>query len=467
MKILLCCADWGIPLGGNAGSSVHLRSLATALAGLGHEVRLVVSNADGTSTPPLPVEVVAVERIWPAVQALVERLRGQRRTAAVAASASPAPASAVLRPQGGERDAAGESAVGASWKTRLYYDTLPRLADRTQECLFHPLRFGRTISRIMAEFRPDAVYERYALCQTGAARAVRTAGGSRVPYLLEVNASLAGERFGPGKSATVLGWWSAREEGRLWRGADRVLCVSEQLRRLAIAVGAEPSRVLVMPNGVDVEAFRPDRPKGELRRRIGVGEDTILIGWLGSLSPGRGAEAFLHALAQALRLVPEAVGVVIGSGPLDATCRGLAAQLGIARRVVFVGAVDHERTPDLLVDLDIAVACYPRRKDFYFSPMKVAEYLACGLPVVCGRTGGPAEMVADGINGLLVEPDDAGAWGLALARLCRDRGLRAHLGLQARRSALAGPTWTGNARLVEREIMRCRESLARQRRTRP
>ncbi|WP_300156359.1 glycosyltransferase family 4 protein [Solidesulfovibrio sp.] len=462
MRILVCCADWGIPLGGSAGSSVHLRCLAKALAGLGHEVRLVVSNAGGAAKLSMPVEVVAEERIWPAVHALIERVRGRAGEAAVstvAASAAAGPAAADAASQGA-RNVSRRPASGGSWKSRLYYETLPQLADQAQECLFHPIRFGRAVSRIMACFQPDAVYERYALCQAGASRAVRAAGGGRVPHVLEVNASLADERFGPAASARALGWWSAREEGRLWRRADRVVCVSEKLGQQAVSLGADPARVRVMPNGVDLEAFRPDRPKGRLRRLLGVDGRTILIGWLGALSPGRGGEEFLRVLAQALPLCAGAAGVVIGGGPLEAACRRLAGALGIAERVRFVGPVDHDRIPDLLVDVDIAVSCYPGRKDFYFSPMKVAEYLACGLPVVSGRTGSGREAVADGVNGLLVDPGVAGAWGHALARLCRDPDLRARLGRAARQSALAGPTWIGNARVVEQEIMRCRDELA-------
>lgn len=469
MRILVCCADWGVPLWGSAGSSVHLRALAKALSGLGHEVRLVVSNADGDALPSLPVDVVAPARIWPAVHGRIERLRG--REGGLAALSIPTRTFAgpvPVAPAGcGARTFCREPEAVPSWKTRLYYDTLPWLADRAQECVSHPVRFGRAVSRIMADFRPDAVYERYALCQTGVARALRPAVGGRVPHLLEVNAALSRERFDGGAGAGVLGRWSARVERRLWRGADRVVCVSEKLRSQAVSAGVEPARVVVMPNGVDLEAFSPDRPKGRMRKRLGLGPETRLIGWLGALSPGRGGEAFVRLLARALPRIGQAMGVVIGGGPLEGDCRRLAAALGIADRVAFTGPVAHERVPDFLVDLDVAVACYPKRGDFYFSPMKVAEYLACGLPVVAGRTGHAPELVADGENGLLVEPDDADAWGQALAAVCRDAALRARLGRAARQSALAGPTWRGNAERVVREIGRCRQGASPGGRARP
>lgn len=458
MRILVCCADWGVPVGGSAGSSVHLRSLATALARLGHEVRLLVSNGDGPNRPDLPVDTVPRRRLWPACHGLAERLRGRAgRREAGARPAGVQETDGVFRASGVP---AFREAAPPSWKTRFYYETLPELADRVEECCVHPVAYGRAVARAMAAFSPQAVYERYALCQTGAARAVGRAGSGRVPHLLEVNASLARERADQDGLPAPLAWWAGRREARLWRDADRVLCVSDALSRQAVAAGADPDRVRVVRNGVDVEAFSPQRPQGTLRRMVGAAEDTVLIGWVGALSPGRGAEEFVRLLGRTLPRVPEAQGVVIGGGPLDGPCRELARELGLDGRIHFAGPVAHDRVPDLLVDLDIAVACYPVRRDFYFSPMKVAEYLACGLAVAVGRTGQADDPVEDGVSGVLVDQEDPEAWPRALAGLCRDPDLRARLGAEARRRAEAGPTWRGNARLVEREILACREALA-------
>lgn len=452
MRILMCCADWGIPVGGAAGSSVHLRSLASALAQSGHEVRLVTSNGDGPFRPDVPVETVPHRRLWPALANMVDRVRG-RLTGPVPASSPPAgpgPSSAGNAPAPAEFP----EDPSPSWKTRLYYETLPALADQVEEMLVHPAGFRRALERIMDSFKPDAVYERYALCQTGAAQAVKRAGRSGPPHLLEVNASLARERAG------LTGPWArlaARREVRLWRGADRVLCVSDALRRMAEATGADPARILVLPNGVDVERFRPDRPKGTLRRLLGIGPEPLLVGWLGALSPGRGAEKFLELLARSLPAIDNAMGVLIGDGPLYGDCRRLARDLGLDGRVAFTGMVPHDTIPDLLVDLDVAVSCYPQDGKFYFSPMKVAEYLACGLAVLAGRPDAAGGTIEDGINGLVAEVDDIRSWPLALGRLCRDADLRARLGAEARRRALTGPTWLGNARRIEREILACRQ----------
>lgn len=454
MRILLCCADWGVPLGGHAGSSVHVRAMARALADLGHAVRLVVSNATGPVTLDRPVQAVPYRCFWPAGHGFCERLRGR---APGEAATMPAP---VATESAGAAcgDTAGPGPTPAeSWKVRLYYRHLPRVADAVEELVWHRRRFARAVDRAVREFRPHGVYERYALGQTGTARALRRLGPGAPAHLLEVNASLADERALRGELPGPLAWLARMEEARLWRRADRVFCVSEALWERAVLAGVSPDRVEVAPNGVDLVAFSPDRPRGSLRRLLGAGEADILVGFVGSLSPGRGGGEFLGIMARALPLVPAARGVVIGDGPLAGELRRLAVGLGLEDRVVFVGAVDHERVPSLLVDLDVALACYPKQDGFYFSPMKVLEYMACGLPVVCGRAGQMQQLVEDDCSGVLVEPGDMAAWSRAVVEVCRNPHRRARLGQAARRKALAGPTWEKNAGRVAATL----EALAR------
>ncbi|OLN28942.1 Glycosyltransferase [Desulfovibrio sp. DV] len=448
MRILLCCADWGVPLGGCAGSSVHVRAMARALSGLGHEVRLVVSNADGPNLPPLPVTVVPGRAWWPAVRDGVERCRGR-----VARDVSPA----------ATRVEAGSAAPGGAWqdfcpgsekadvpslKTRLYYEHLPMWFDRVEELAWHRRRFERVVGKALDEFRPHAVYERYALGQTGAARALERFGPGAPPFLLEVNASLADERASRGDLPGLFGRLARWQEVRQWRRADTVFCVSRTLGERLERSGVDPGRIEVTPNGVDVDRFSPDRPRGTLRSRLQAEADDVLVGFVGSLSPGRGAVEFLEIMAKTLPMAPRALGVVVGGGPLADALRRRAGELGLHRRVVFLGPVAHEAVPDLLVDLDIALACYPAQEAFYFSPMKVLEYMAAGLAVVCGRVGQMRELVADGVSGLLVEPGNPEVWAAVVAGLCRDSRRRAALGAQARSSALAGPTWGKNAARV-------------------
>jgi glycosyltransferase involved in cell wall biosynthesis len=136
---------------------------------------------------------------------------------------------------------------------------------------------------------------------------------------------------------------------------------------------------------------------------------------------------------------------VIGTGPEHDRLAQLAAELGIADRVRLRGAVAPEEVPAVLHGLDIAVAPYPAG-DHYFSPLKVYEYLAAGLPVIASAIGTLPEMLREGELGVLVAPGDVDALAAALDALAADRGRRERLGRAAREAAVAEHDWRRRCR---------------------
>ena len=98
--------------------------------------------------------------------------------------------------------------------------------------------------------------------------------------------------------------------------------------------------------------------------------------------------------------------------------------------------------------MDAAVAPYPEQDDFYFSPLKVYEYMAAGLPVVASGIGQLNDLIEDGTNGLLCAPGDSADLAGALRRLQIDPGLRTKLGSEARRTMLSEHSWDAVARRI-------------------
>jgi len=115
-------------------------------------------------------------------------------------------------------------------------------------------------------------------------------------------------------------------------------------------------------------------------------------------------------------------------------------------RVVFAGAVPHHAVPDYLAAMTVGAAPYRGQLDFYFSPVKVAEYLAAGLPVVASRQGDLPDLVREA--GLLVTPDDASELREALHRVLSDHSLRHRMKRAAQRQARS-MTWNETAARVE------------------
>ena len=121
---------------------------------------------------------------------------------------------------------------------------------------------------------------------------------------------------------------------------------------------------------------------------------------------------------------------------------------GLAGVVHCTEAVAPHEVPGLLTSVDAAVAPYPRATGFYFSPLKVYEYLAAGRAVVASRVGQLETVIRHEVNGLLCPPGDAAALATALEHLRREPALRARLGRAARATVLRQHTWDAVAARV-------------------
>src|SRR5262249_7750276 len=136
-----------------------------------------------------------------------------------------------------------------------------------------------------------------------------------------------------------------------------------------------------------------------------------------------------------------------GEGPMGQSLRARAAERGLAGSVTFTGNVAHLEMPGLLAAMDAGVAPYVDAPDFYFSPLKIYEYMAAGLPVVASDAGDIATLVRDGETGLLCTPGDPASLSTALRRLVESPSLRGALSAAAGTEA-ARHTWLDNARVV-------------------
>ncbi len=116
--------------------------------------------------------------------------------------------------------------------------------------------------------------------------------------------------------------------------------------------------------------------------------------------------------------------------------------------VSFTGALPPHEIPAHLARMDVAVAPYPALPNFYFSPLKVYEYMAAGVPVVASRVGQLGELIQEGHNGLLCDPGDVRALAAALGRLADDPGERRKLAQAGLETILRQHTWRGVARRI-------------------
>jgi len=304
------------------------------------------------------------------------------------------------------------------------------------------LIFTRGAAPLVEHANPDFIYQRYArFSWAGVAAALQT----KRPLLLEYNGSevWVGKHWDRVGSLDLL----ERYERLNLDAAARIFVVSEVERRNLEMRGVRPEKIVVNPNGVDVERFRPGVSGGEAKRELGIKDDEVVAGFVGTFGPWHGVEK----LAAAIKSMPADLRVrflLVGSGSLHAE---VEKQLEGESRVIFTGAVGHDRVPKLLDGCDILVAPHVPLADgseFFGSPTKIFEYMAMGKGIVASRLGQIGEVLVDEETALLVEPGNVDELKSAIVKLIESESLRTSLGAKAREVAKRQHTWAHNARRV-------------------
>lgn len=203
-------------------------------------------------------------------------------------------------------------------------------------------------------------------------------------------------------------------------------CAKPHGEYLVRAEGCPRKKVFVIPNGVDVDRFRPLPSDESLRQSIGlpVGAPTAAI--VAALRPEKNHELFLDAAAKVLRQVPDARFLVIGDGVRRTELERRAAELGITGSVHFLGT--RADVPQLLSLVDVLLLT----SHMEANPVSILEGLACGKPVIATRVGSIPETVHDGQNGFLVEPGDSDHLAMKATRLLANRKESQELGSRGR-----------------------------------
>jgi glycosyltransferase involved in cell wall biosynthesis len=223
--------------------------------------------------------------------------------------------------------------------------------------------------------------------------------------------------------------------------------VAEVERRNLLRAGIADEKIVVNPNGVDTQKFRPDVGGAAVRRELGVAADETLAGFVGTFGPWHG----VLTLAEAITLLPNGSKIrflLVGAGKLRDEVQRIVCAAGKEQQVIFAGHVAHERVPALLDACDMLLSPHVPLADgseFFGSPTKLFEYMAMGKGIVASRLGQIGEVLADQETALLTEPGNARELADAILHLARSRELRDRLGAAARQTAIERHTWKRNA----------------------
>lgn len=405
MRVLYLCSDLGIPVFGRKGAACHVRAFAEALQRAGHPIVLCAARL--TRSP------------WEApVEASVPTIE--------------------LAPDGAHVEASFVALT--DFETRLGLES--SLPGELRRVLYNE-ELAVRLRRRLERNPPELIFERASLYGTAG---VAVARALEVPLVAELNAPLALEQ------ATYRGdglqRLAAAAERFTLRSADAVLVVSTALRAYAVSLGVSPERVHVLPNGVDPTLFhsRAGEPALRLDQSLNGGP---VLGFVGGLRPWHGVEVLPALLERLLGTHPSLRLVIVGEGPLAATIRDELAGRGVERNAILTGWRPQAEVARLIDRFDVALAPYPELDHgFYFSPLKLFEYMACGTAVIAANAGQIAEIIEHGESGLLYSPGDIDELVSCCELLLEDDGLRRRLGETAAARVRAHHTWEQNARRV-------------------
>lgn len=233
--------------------------------------------------------------------------------------------------------------------------------------------------------------------------------------------------------------------------------VASLARQLMSDVGiAQPAPVAALGLGTDPALFGPDRDSGSLRARWGIRRAPILL-TVGRLVPHNGQDTGIEALSCLRDEFPDLRYVLVGEGPDEARLRNLAADLNVMDRVGFAGPMRDDELPEAYATSTIYLDASRPAAESGAEGLGLAliEAQAAGLPVIASDPGGLRSIVRDGESGIMIDPEDPGAVGEAIASLLRDADRRNEMGMLGRERVETYLNCTRLARDTARFVREC------------
>lgn len=425
MNIAYISADFGVHVFGHKGASIHVREMVSALRDAGHAVCIVSPALDEGK------ESKGVSTTGAFSAPLTARLPGVTFLP-------------VLLP---ERHLQLFKEFEALDK---FFDMKMRLRQEVRNLLFNQTLFEQTRAHWQSR-RLDLVYERYSLFSYAGIRCAREFG---VPHILEVNAPLAEEQ--EKMRGLAMKNLAHETERHIFRHTDRVVVVSRELQEYVASCGVPAERLQLLPNAVDPRRFAAAEKAETIRARYGY-SGKLIIGFVGSLKPWHGTETLFAAFREVYAARTNTHLLIVGDGPGRAELAQYAQNHGFQDAVTFTGNVPHDDIPSYIATMDITVAPYKPYENFYYSPIKIFEYMIMGKPVIAGRIGQVEEVIVDGETGVLFEPGNIRQLAATLLQLANDAPLCQRLGAKARAWVRQERTWENNAQ----QVIASAESLQR------
>ena len=216
----------------------------------------------------------------------------------------------------------------------------------------------------------------------------------------------------------------------LWKLNNKVTCVSQDIENDLIKMGLNRGKTLVIQNGIDLEPFKNEINKPDIRKKLGFNDSDFIVCTVGRLSKEKNHKLFIEMAVAVSAVLNNAKFLIIGDGSLKEELMAYARSRSIAEKIIFAG--QRNDIPELLKATD----CFVLTSDYESFGLVLLEAMAAGTPVVTTNAGGIEEIVISGKTGLVVQKNDVQGLSSSIIRLANNPIEREMLAKEA--SSLVG-----------------------------
>jgi len=304
-------------------------------------------------------------------------------------------------------------------------------------------------------FNPSFIYQRYS---KGNFVSLLLKRKFQVPFICEYNGSLS--------------WISKKWYGHKvfheklinniellnLKYSDIIVVVSEEMKEELLQKGIDERKILVNPNGVDINVYSPNIDGSEIKQKYNLSNSQVLIGFIGTFGKWHGAEVLTEAFGMLLRENPNLKEslflILIGDGITMSEVKQKINQYNIEKNVILTGQIPQSMGPKYLSICDILVSPHiptPDGTKFFGSPTKLFEYMAMGKPIIASNLNQIGRILENEVTAILTKPGDPYSIKDAILKLINNKELCDFIAKNAREKVISEYTWEKNvSRVIEK-----------------
>jgi len=285
-------------------------------------------------------------------------------------------------------------------------------------------RFRRALKKLMADFPPDLVYERYSrFAKAGSGVCFRLP----VPYGVEVN-GIIDEQLKMIKASRCRQWFANWIQQYVYDRSDYLVAVTDNIKTwLTETYRVDPDKIAMIQNGVNTRRFSP-KDKSAARGRFEIPEEKFVVGYLGSLVPWQNIPLLIESASALIEQIPE-IHFLIGGGqePMKSELIQAVEEAGWTEYFTFSGQIHWDDAATYISCFDLAVAPIKYQSEEYeISPLKLASYMACACPIVASDVPGQKHYLIDSGAGRCYNMGSAESFQETLLELYRTPAAERH-----------------------------------------